>query len=131
MTDNETGRCSAEFGQWEASQVLGPASSDNKRSSKMPLLSKSIATVAMTVVAGLSLSGCATEDYVDKHIAVVNDRVSALEARVAQVDQTAQAANAAAQAAGGAAQQANQRIDQLTSRVDMIEQQMARKKPRN
>ena len=42
----------------------------------MPLLSKSIATAGLVIVGGLSLSGCATEDYVDKHIATVNDRVT-------------------------------------------------------
>ncbi len=29
--------------------------------------------------AGLSLSGCATEDYVNQHIAIVNQRIDALE----------------------------------------------------
>jgi outer membrane murein-binding lipoprotein Lpp len=101
-----------------------------QRSRTMPLSRKSIAAAGLTIMAGLSLSACATEDYVDKHIAVVNDRVSALEARVGQVEQSAQQANAAAQAAAGAAQQANQRIDQLTGRVDSIEQRLAAKKPR-
>jgi len=90
----------------------------------MPQLSKSIATVGLAVVGALSLSACATEDYVDKHIATVNDRISALEARVTQVDGTAQAA-------ASAAQNANQRIDALTARVDAIEQQLAAKRPRN
>src|SRR3954470_2502933 len=35
--------------------------------------------------AGLSLGGCATEDYVDKHIAVVSQRIDGLEARMQQV----------------------------------------------
>ena len=96
----------------------------------MPLPRKSIATVAMVIVGGLSLSACATEDYVDKHIAVVNDRVSALEGRVTTVEQTAQQANATAQSAAAAAQNANQRLDQRTSRVDGIEQQLASKRPR-
>ena len=52
-------------------------------------------TAAAAVLAGTSLGGCATTDYVDKHIAVVNQRIDALEARVGQVDQSAQAANAA------------------------------------
>ena len=97
----------------------------------MPLPRKSIATVGLAVVGALSLSACATEDYVDKHIAVVNDRVTQLEGRVAANEQATQAAAAAAQAAAGAAQQANQRIDALTGRVDSIEQQLAAKKPRN
>jgi len=66
----------------------------------MPLLSRSIVTAGLVLASGLSLSACATEDYVDKQIATVNDRVSALEARVNTVDQTAQQANSTAQAAG-------------------------------
>ena len=90
----------------------------------MSLMSKSTAMGALAIAAGLSLSGCATEKYVDDHIATVNDRVTALEARVGQVDQTAQSAAASAQ-------NANQRLDALTARVDAIEQQLAAKKPRN
>lgn len=95
----------------------------------MPSLGKSIATAALTIVGGLSLSGCATTKYVDEQVATVNDRVTALESRVQQVDSTAQAA-------AGSAQQANQRIDQLTGRVDSVEQQMlqrqaSHKTPRN
>lgn len=91
----------------------------------MASLRKSIAIAGLTIVGGLSLGGCATEDYVDEHIATVNDRVSALESRVQQVDGTAQSA-------AGAAQTANQRLDALTGRVDSIEQQLlARKRPRN
>ena len=86
--------------------------------------SRTIAAAALTLASGLSLSACATQDYVDKHIATVNERGSALEARVQQVDSTAQGA-------AGAAQQANQRLDQLTARVDSLEQQIVRKTPRN
>ena len=66
----------------------------------MPLLGRSIATAGLVLASGLSLSACATEDYVDKQVATVNDRVSALEARVNTVDQTAQQANTTAQARG-------------------------------
>ena len=90
----------------------------------MFLMRKNIATAGLVLVAGLGLSGCATEDYVDQHTATVNDRISQLEARVGQVDQTAQQA-------ASAAQSANQRLDALTARVDAIEQQLASKKPRN
>jgi outer membrane murein-binding lipoprotein Lpp len=90
----------------------------------MTFISKTMATATLALAAGLSLSGCATEKYVDEHIATVNDRVTALEARVGQVDQTAQAA-------ASSAQSANQRLDALTARVDAIEQQLAAKKPRN
>jgi outer membrane murein-binding lipoprotein Lpp len=91
---------------------------------ELKMLRKSIAMAGMTILGGLSLSACATEDYVDKHIAIVNDRVSALEARVQQVDATAQSASSAAQ-------NANQRLDQLTARVDAIEQRLAAKPARN
>jgi len=102
-----------------------------RREQKMPIRKRSIATAGLVIIGGLSLSGCATEDYVDKHIAVVNDRIGALETRVNTVDQTAQQANATAQSAAAAAQQANQRLDQLTARVDGIEQQLTAKRPRN
>lgn len=85
--------------------------------SKIPVL----ATVL--IAGGLSLSGCATEDYVNQHIATVNQRIDALEARVGQVEGTANQANQSAQ-------QANQRLDQLTPRVDAIEQALANRKPR-
>jgi outer membrane protein OmpA-like peptidoglycan-associated protein len=65
------------------------------------------ALVAATVIAGgLSVSACATEDYVDKHVAAVSTRldsvqseVSALSSRVDGVDRTAQGAMQAAQRA--------------------------------
>lgn len=91
---------------------------------------RSIPLAVALVTSGLSLSGCATEDYVDKHIAVVNQRIDELSVQVKQVSDAAGAAQQTASAAGASAQQANQRIDQLTSRVDGIEQQLAAKKPR-
>jgi outer membrane murein-binding lipoprotein Lpp len=98
----------------------------------MASLKQSIAMAGLTILGGLSVSGCATEKYVDEHIAVVSQRVDALEAKVAQVDQAAQAANQAAQAAGASAQNANQKVDALSARVDTIEQTLAaKKKPRN
>lgn len=97
----------------------------------MSPLGKRIGYAGMTIVAGLGLSACATEDYVNKQVAVVADRVTALEGKVQQVDATAQAANQTAQAAASAAQNANQRLDQLTPRVDTIEQQLAKKPARN
>lgn len=90
----------------------------------MTLLSKKMAAAGLAIAAGISLSGCATEDYVDERIATVSQRIDSLEARVGQVDQTAQGAAAAAQSA-------NQRIDALTARIDAIEQQLAARKPRN
>jgi|KBSSwiStaDraftv2_1062776.scaffolds.fasta_scaffold249701_2 outer membrane murein-binding lipoprotein Lpp len=72
------------------------------------------ALMAGLMLAGTAaLSGCATEDYVDKHIAAVNARIDqtdsrlgALEGRVNDVSQRADAAAAAAQAANSAAQAA-------------------------
>ncbi|WP_309141123.1 hypothetical protein [Novosphingobium sp. G106] len=90
---------------------------------------KKTAAAGLALAFGLSLSGCATTEYVDEQIATVNNRIGALESKVAQVDSTAQAA-------AGSAQQANQRIDQLSGRMDGLEQQMVLlrqtpKKPRN
>ena len=97
----------------------------------MALQRKTLAMIGVSVLAGLSLSGCATEEYVDQHIATVNQRIDGVAAEVARVDQSAQQANAAAQAAGASAQQANQRIDQLTGRVDALEAHPTLKSPRN
>jgi peptidoglycan-associated lipoprotein len=63
-------------------------------------------TAAVAVAGGLALSGCATEAYVDEHVAAVNARVdgvdskvTALSGRVDEVDKTAQAAGQRADAA--------------------------------
>ena len=102
----------------------------------MALRTKSTLTIGTAVLAALTLSGCATEDYVDEHIATVNQRIDAVEGEVRRVDQSAQQANAAAQqantaaqAAAASAQRANQGVDQLTSRVTAMEQ--AQRRPRN
>ncbi len=61
-------------------------------------------TLTGALVSGaLALSGCATEKYVDEHIATVNNRVQALEGRVDGVDRTAQEALQKANDAGSAA----------------------------
>jgi outer membrane murein-binding lipoprotein Lpp len=91
------------------------------------------------ILGGLSLSGCATEKYVDEHIATLSTRVDAVDAKAQDAIQRADAANSAAQAAASAAQAAaadartaNQRLDQLTPRVDSIEQRMmTARKPRH
>jgi outer membrane murein-binding lipoprotein Lpp len=82
-------------------------------------------------VGGLSLSACATREYVDKQIATVNGRVDSVDAKASDAIQRADAANAAAQAAAGDARTANQRLDQLTPRVDSLEQQRRPKAARN
>jgi outer membrane murein-binding lipoprotein Lpp len=86
--------------------------------------------VAVIVLGGLSLAGCATKKYVNEQIADVNGRVSAADAKASDALQRADAANAAAQAAAGDARTANQRLDQLTARVDSMEQRPLRS-PRN
>ena len=96
----------------------------------MPPQRKTLTTCAAIAISALSLSGCATTDYVDEAIAGVNARIATVEASAQQANAAAAAANSAAQAAGAQAQQANQRIDQLTGRVDAIEQRMT-KRPRN
>lgn len=87
--------------------------------------------VAALLAGGLSLSACATQQYVDDQIAAVNTRVSAVDARAGDALQRADAANAAAAAAANDARAANQRLDQLTPRVDSIEQRMMARSPRN
>ncbi|MFI4934458.1 MAG: OmpA family protein [Caulobacterales bacterium] len=51
------------------------------------------------LVGGLSLAGCATEDYVNKHVAVVQDQVTAHDQHLAQLDQTTRDALQRAEAA--------------------------------
>ena len=76
--------------------------------------------LAAALLGGVLLSGCATEKYVDEHIATVNARIdqvnSSLSARIDQTDRTAQEAlqraneaKAAADAAAAAAQAASMR----------------------
>ncbi|MGZ8360499.1 MAG: hypothetical protein ACXWUX_08265, partial [Allosphingosinicella sp.] len=98
---------------------------------KMALQGRHLATAAVALLSGLSLSGCATTDYVDEQIASVNARIDGIEQRLQQTDATAQAAGQAAQAAGAEAQGANQRIDALTGRVDALEQRLVARRPRN
>jgi len=105
----------------------------------MPLVKNPIGRIpvaAALLVGGLLLSGCATEKYVDEHIAVVNQRIDGVDAKATDGIRRADAANAAAQAAGATAQaaasdaaRANSRIDALTSRVDTLEAERV-KRPR-
>ena len=98
----------------------------------MSITRKSLANVAVVALGGLSLGGCATTEYVDEQIAMVNTRVDGVEANLAQTTSTANAAHAQAQAAATDAQNANRRLDQLTGRVDRLEQSAAaQRRPRN
>ena len=86
---------------------------------------KSFVHLAMVAAGGLSLSACATTEYVDEQIALVNARVDGVEANLATTTSTANAAAADAQ-------NANRRLDQLTGRVDRLEQAAAaQRRPRN
>ena len=102
----------------------------------MPSPRRSFAIAALTMVSGIGLSGCATTEYVDEQIALVNGRVSALEARVNEVSNTANSALQGAQAAAGEAQRANLRIDELSGQVQGLDQRVttletSRRRPRN
>jgi murein lipoprotein len=98
----------------------------------MPITTKSLAAVALVAVSGLSLSACATTDYVDEQIAMVNSRIDGVDAKANQAAAAAAAADAKAQAAATDAQNANRRIDQLNGRVDRLEQAAAaQRRPRN
>ncbi len=104
----------------------------------MSLVKNSIAKIpmaALLLVGGLSLSACATEKYVDEHIAAVNMRIDGVDAKAnegiqradaamaaaQQANSAAQGAMSAAQAANASAQNANSRIDGLSTRVDALE----------
>ena len=82
--------------------------------------------IAVVALGGLALSACATNQYVDEKIAMVNSRIDQTDARVQQAAQRAEAANSAAQAAANDARTANQRVDQLGGRVDTMERGPAR-----
>lgn len=81
-------------------------------------------TVALILIAGIGLSGCATKGFVREQIAVVNTRIDGLDGQLRTVEGTSGQALAQAQAAAGQLQQNGQRIDQLTGRVDGIDQQV-------
>jgi len=86
---------------------------------------KSFAHLAMVAAGGLSLSACATTEYVDEQIALVNTRIDGVESNLATTTATANAA-------ATDAQNANRRLDQLTGRVDRLEQAAAaQRRPRN
>ncbi len=106
---------------------------------KKPFVKLSIG--AALIMGGFALSGCATEKYVDEHIAAVNMRIDGVEAKAndgiqradaamaaaQSANSAAQAAMSAAQSAGADARNANSRLDSLTTRVDALE---AKRRPR-
>ena len=89
-------------------------------------------TVALILIAGVGLSGCATKGFVREQIATVNTRIDGMDGRLRTVEGTSGQALAQAQAAAGQAQQNGQRIDQINGRVDGMEQQLQQRqrKPR-
>ena len=92
-----------------------------------------LAPAVMILAASLALGGCATKGFVREQVAVVSQRVDALETQLQATDGTAKQALTEAQAASGQAANNGQRLDQLNARVDGIEQRMQaqQKKPRN
>lgn len=93
----------------------------------------SVRIVGATVLSGLALSACATNQYVDEQIAAVNSRIDQVDARVTTATQRADQAltearnaNTAAQAAATEARTANQKADQLGGRVTTLESAPAR-----
>jgi outer membrane protein OmpA-like peptidoglycan-associated protein len=59
-----------------------------------------VTMIGVLVVGALALGGCATEDYVNKHVAVVQDQVTTHDAHLQHLDQTTQDALQRAEAAG-------------------------------
>ncbi|TCP35069.1 hypothetical protein [Sphingomonas sp. BK235] len=80
--------------------------------------------LAMIVVGGTALGGCATKGFVREQIATVNTRIDGLDGRLRTVEGTSGQALTQAQAAAAQAQQNGQRIDQINGRVDGLDQQM-------
>jgi outer membrane murein-binding lipoprotein Lpp len=81
-----------------------------------------LSVVGAVVLGGLSLSACATTQYVDQRIAEVNAHIAAVDAKATAADQKADQALSAAQAAQASATQANGRIDSLTATVNNLQQ---------
>lgn len=85
------------------------------------MFSTPIRTVAFVALAGLSLSACATREYVDQQDAAMATRIQAVEARVQDAAQKADSAGQRADAAAAEARTATQRLDQIEGRVGQLE----------
>ena len=77
---------------------------------------KTARTLAVAIVAALSLGACATRE----DIVQINSRLDQINARVETAAQSAEAANQSAQ-------RANQRLDQMEGRIQQLETQPARR----
>jgi outer membrane murein-binding lipoprotein Lpp len=116
---------------WE---VVGNLMNKDLEMPRLTNLVRRALPAAIVVVGGLSLSACATRDYVDEQIAAVNAHIASVDARVTTVDAKASdalaradAAARTAQTAATDAQAANQRLDQLGARVDTLERTPAKR----
>lgn len=76
-------------------------------------------TLGVALIAGLSLSACAT----------YKDDFARIDSRLDQLDTKVQGAAQSAESANQSATQANQRLDQIEGRVQQLEQ-APRRKPR-
>ncbi|MBB4617231.1 hypothetical protein [Sphingomonas abaci] len=85
---------------------------------------KTLSPLALVLLAGPVLGGCATKSYVREQIAPVSARVDTLETQLQATDGTAKQALTEAQAASAQAQQQGQRVDQINGRVDGVEQRL-------
>jgi outer membrane murein-binding lipoprotein Lpp len=89
-----------------------------------------LSVIGLAVLGGLSLSACASTEYVDQRVAEVNQHISAVDAKATDADQKADQALSAAQAAQAAAAQNGQRIDALTATVNGLQQAPPPRMPR-
>ena len=70
-----------------------------------------IAFAVVLAASGLALSGCATEEYVDEHVGMVNARVDEANTRIQALDGRISAVDSAGRATAQAAQAAGQRAE--------------------
>ncbi|HLK24625.1 MAG TPA: hypothetical protein VKT30_08200 [Caulobacteraceae bacterium] len=89
-----------------------------------------LSVLGVAILGGLSLSACATKEYVDQRIDEVNTHISAVDAKATAADQKADQALSAAQSAQAGVAQANQRIDSLTATVNSLQQAPPPRSPR-
>ncbi len=89
-----------------------------------------VSVVGAALLGGLSLSACATREYVDQRIDEVNSHIQAVDVKATAADQKADQALSAAQAAQAAAASDSPRIDSLTATVQGLQQAPPPRRPR-